>query len=141
MTVSVGPIDKDEVRRLIYSDGASTLSSNDIRALDHCLMMTSQMWVGSVDRVMLCAWGLIPPTLMSDQAYLWLYTTEKVQDYLFVFVRHSQRAVEAMLKEYPTIVGHASVDNERGIRWLKWLGAVFGDPQGKAIPFMIKAKL
>lgn len=112
----------------------------DQSTMDTCLKFTRHLWAGSVDDQIACIWGLIPPTLMSSQAYLWLYTTELVNDHIFVFVRYSQRAIEEMLKEYPTIVGHCEIDNARAIRWVKWLGGTFNEPVGRGLPFMILRK-
>ena len=41
------------------------------------------------------------------------------------------------LRQYPSVVGHAIIGSTKSIRWLKWLGAKFGAPQGTAIPFRI----
>ncbi len=86
-------------------------------------------------------WGLIPPTLMSNQAYLWLYTTDLVKEHQFLFVRYSQRMVEKLLEHYESIVGHVQVDAPRSRQWLKWLGAEFGNPKGSNIPFVIRKRL
>lgn len=106
--------------------------------LRECLHVSIAIYAGYVDGEVACIWGLVPPSLMSDRAYLWLLTTELVKDHQFVFVRASQRAMEKMLEEYSEIVGHTNVNNDRGIRWLKWLGAEFQEPKGLAIPFIIR---
>jgi hypothetical protein len=45
-----------------------------------------------------------------------------------------------MLQRYPTIVGNCIVGEYKSIRWLKWLGAKFGRPEGNKVPFVIRAK-
>ena len=97
-------------------------------------------WEGTVDGVVACMFGLVAPTVLSEQAYLWLITTELVDDHKFVFIRYSQRLVEMMLEEFPLIVGDVLVGQYRAYRWLKWLGATFGPSDGKKIPFQIRAK-
>jgi hypothetical protein len=77
---------------------------------------------------------------MSERAYLWLFTTEHLHNHVFMFIRHSQRAVQEMLTEFPTIVGHAALGSTRSIQWLRWLGAEFTEPVGQFLPFTIKAK-
>jgi hypothetical protein len=84
---------------------------------------SSDTWAGVVDKEVACVWGLIPPTILGDKAYLWLITTDLVDQHPFCFVRHSQMAVQELLKQYPIIYGHVIPGNERGMRWLKWLGA------------------
>ena len=84
-------------------------------------------------------WGIVLPTLISDRAYLWLYTTPALDDHQFVFVRQSQIWIKETLKEFPLIVGHAFAARTKSIRWLKWLGAKFLQPEGRLIPFEIRA--
>ena len=97
------------------------------------------VWIGYQDDQVLCAWGLCPPTFCADSAYLWLWTTQHMTEHVFTFVRHSQRAVAEMLQSYPTIHGHCVIGATKSIRWMRWLGAVFGPPQGKLLPFTIEA--
>jgi hypothetical protein len=97
-------------------------------------------WIGKDDDEILCYMGLIPPTLLSDRAYLWLRTTEAMSEHIFVFVRYSQRVLAEMLQDFPAIGGHCEVSATKSIRWLKWLGANFGVPEGQLVPFTIRAK-
>ncbi len=121
---------KELISRIAFdADGRKTM--------DFCLLMSASIWAGSIDGVLACIWGVIPPTLLSNQAYLWLYTTDAIKGHEFVLVRHSQLVIEGILEEYPSIVGHAIIGSDKSIRWLKWLGAKFGQPQGLAIPFRI----
>jgi hypothetical protein len=107
------------------------------RTMDFCLLMSTVIWAGFIDKRLACIWGVIPPTLMSSQAYLWLYTTDVIKGHEFILVRHSQLVIKEILEEYPSIVGHALMGADKSIRWLKWLGAEFGYPQGTGIPFRI----
>ncbi len=108
--------------------------------LRDCMYRSVEVRVGMLDGVIACAWGLIPPTILSDTAWLWLIATDIVAEHKFLFVRHSQRYIEEALKEYPNIIGNTEVVNHSARRWLRWLGAEFGEPEGKMIPFIIKAK-
>ncbi len=96
--------------------------------------------VGLVDEEIACVWGLIPPTLLSHRAWLWLLTTDIAAQHKFLLIRYSQRYIEQALKEFPEIVGDCLVANKPAQRWLKWLGAEFGEAEGGRIPFLIKAK-
>ena len=111
--------------------------SNDQKTMDFCMLMSSSIWAGFIDNVLACVWGVIPPTLLSHQAYLWLYTTDAIKGHEFLLVRHSQMVIQEILQQYPSIVGHAIIGSDKSIRWLKWLGAKFGEPQGTALPFRI----
>src|SRR5205823_6185883 len=99
-----------------------------VPVLAECIAMSIVRWTGTVDGEQACAWGLIAPTVLSERAYLWLITTNLVDEHKFIFVRHSQRFMEVMLDKYPVIVGHCVVGEERSMRWLKWLGATFRNP-------------
>lgn len=94
---------------------------------------------GKHEGEVMCIWGLMAPTLLSDP-YLWLLTTDVADQHQFMFIRQSQRYLEELLQEYPRIIGRVEVDNKRGQRWLKWLGATFGEAQGKTMPFVIRSK-
>lgn len=107
---------------------------------DRCLGQSTTIWVGMFDEELACAWGLIPPTLLSDTAYLWLYTSPALHGHEFLFVRHSQRALEEVQKVHPVIVGVTQIGADKTIRWLKWLGAEFGDHEGTKLPFTIRKK-
>lgn len=104
------------------------------------IALTSCSWIGIMDGEIACMWGIIPPTLLSNQCYLWLNTTEALRGNEFLFVRKSQRVIEDILGEYPEITGHVIRGQDQSIRWLGWLGADFGEPEELFIPFVIRAK-
>jgi hypothetical protein len=68
-----------------------------------------------------------------------MFETPHLREHVFLLVRHSQRMIAEILLAYPTIIGHCKVDQRKSIRWLRWLGAEFGLPQGHLLPFTIKA--
>lgn len=125
---------------MILDARKSAVHWHEQRSLDACLNQSTNVWVGTVDGELVCVWGLLPPTLLSDSAYLWLYTTKKLEECKFLFIRQSQIGVEAMLKQYPTIVGMVHKSNDKAKKWIKWLGASFAEPQEDMIPFTIRAK-
>ena len=117
-----------------------SLSKADARIMETCVALSSDVWTGMIDGEVVCVWGVAPPSLMSQRAYLWLYTTDKVKEHQFSFVRHSQIVLEDLLNVYDLITGHCVIGQDNSIRWLKWLGAQFGEPDGKLIPFQIRRK-
>ena len=140
MKVAIGKIDKPKIKALISPSIHGILTEQEEETMNKCIMLSETLWIGTVDGELACMWGVVPPTLMSSQAYLWLHTTPLVQEHQFAFVRHSQRAIEELLKEYELILGDCLVGADQSIRWLKWLGAQFLDPVGMKIPFFIKKK-
>lgn len=119
-------------RRSPMPDGASALSE--------FLNRSAFSWTGSVNGQVACVWGLIAPTMLSDRAYLWLLTTDLVEEHKFLFVRYSQRCVEEMLRLYPVIHGNVDTRHPGAVQWLRWLGAEFLEPVGLGVPFVIRAK-
>lgn len=108
--------------------------------LRECLYRSREVRFGLVDGDLACMWGLIPPTILSSTAWLWLVTTEIVAENKFLFIRHSQRWIEEALKIYPEIIGDCLLSNASAQRWLRWLGAEFHQPVGNRWPFTIRAK-
>lgn len=140
MNVSIQPMVASHLSDLISFATGGTLSGRQLEMVEWCQAMSGEVWTGRVDDDLICVWGLIPPTLISRQAYLWMHTTSAVADHKFLLVRHSQRVIERMLTRYDTIVGHCRIGSRDSIRWMRWLGAVFEEPQGEFIPFRIEAK-
>lgn len=140
MTALISPADVSVTRDLILAMNGGTLSPQDQESLDVCTAMASNLWVGYIAGRPVCAWGLVPPTLLSDVAYLWLYSTPEVEAHKFTFVRKSQLVVEEMLELYPVIYGVTKVGEDRSMRWLRWLGAVFSEPARGFYPFTIRKR-
>lgn len=105
------------------------------------IKISQHVFYGTADKELACIWGLVAPTILSDQAYLWLYCTPVIDNHKFLFIRHSQRWVEKTLKEYPKIVGYCDEGNVRAIRWIKWLGGIFAAPVNGKCAFEITRKL
>lgn len=139
MKTRIETVTKTNISQLISDSLGGKLTDEESRNIVRCADCTTTVWVGYIDDELVCIWGLVPPTLLSDMAYLWLHTTDRVKDHEFIFVRRSQRAIKEILTIYPSIVGQCEVGAKRTHRWLKWLGAEFGYPEGKHVPFIIKA--
>ena len=125
----------DVIRR---SPVANIPHANDI--LRAFILQSLELWVGKIDGKIACVFGLIPPTILSDTAYLWLLTTDAVDEHTFRFVRHSQRWMEEVLNRYSGVQGHVEQYNRKAIRWLKWLGAEIDPPVGGQHAFWIRKK-
>lgn len=121
------------------SSVANVEGAQDI--LHDCLYRSMEVRYGLVDGEAACMWGLIPPTILSDSAYLWLLTTELVAEHKFLFIRHSQRYIEEALKKYPLIIGDVVGNNRSTIRWLKFLGAEFTRGINGRMLFTIRKKV
>jgi hypothetical protein len=75
---------------------------------------------GDYNGNLLVVLGFIPPTILSDDAYLWMYSSPVVRQYPMVVGRWGYRVIEAAFHRYPRIVGHC---NRNSAHWLRRLGA------------------
>ena len=132
--VEIRRIETDEAARLTRD---MALDEAGTQTMDFCLLMSTSIWAGFIRGELACIWGVIPPSLMSDQAYAWLNTTEVLKGHEFIFVRHSQMVFDKLLEEYASVVGHVIIGADKAYRWLRWLGAEFGPPQGMVVPYRI----
>lgn len=129
--------EREATRQLILEMSGGVVDDTDLRALESCTSRASHLWIGYIRSRPVCAWGLVPPTFLSDRAYLWLYASPAVDEYKFIFVRNSQLQLEMMQRIYPTIFGVTRAEDARAIRWIKWLGGKYGAPQNGLRPFLI----
>jgi hypothetical protein len=125
----------------IFAMSKPALNAENEAKLNRCLLMSASLSAGFVDEDLVCIWGLIPPTLLSERAYIWLYTTPALEGNEFVFVRNSQRIIAKALEHFPSIHGHVHANNTQARKWIKWLGASFKEREGDLIPFVIRKKL
>lgn len=106
--------------------------------LNRWLKISQEVWIGMYDQKILCMYGLATPSMLSNKAYLWLLTTDALEEHKFLFIRHSQLVIENALKTYELIVGHVQVDNAPARKWLRWLGAKIEPPIGDYSTFRIR---
>lgn len=141
MTVRIDNLTPSEVTFLVGRMGYNELDLVQRQIFLRCLQASSEVWAGHIDSDLACVWGVCPPTLLSDRAYLWLWTSPAVKGNEFIFIRHSQRVVEALLEEFPILYGKVIATAEESKRWLKLLGAKFLEPEDNlSIPFQIRKK-
>ncbi len=122
---------------LIYQEYLEILPIDQHETMERSLRNSPDAWVAYHGDQVLAFAGVIPPTLLSDTAYFWLYTTRHFSDHVVKCTRVSRALVSDVLVRYPILVGHCTAKSSR---WLQWLGATLGEPQGPVIPFRIEAR-
>lgn len=136
--IEIKSVAKEELTQLISSEFLSTLTVEGQEILIRTVNNSTHFWIAEDDGKFIGFWGLIPPTLLSVQAYIWLYLLEDVT-HRVSFARKSISAFKALVREFPIVVGHCACTNPSAIRWLKWLGATFNEPKDGFVAFKLGA--
>lgn len=110
------------------------LSPRDQQIFDYCAV-SGEVWAGYVDGELEACWGVIPPSFMSDRAYLWLL--DLPMKHPLIVARHSREVIRALARRWD-LHGHCLERAEGSCRWLRWLGAEFDPPTKGFIPFTIR---
>ena len=137
MTTTIEAVTGKALSGLISATYGPILNLKESEIMDYCQKL-GEVYAGYVDGELVCVWGLIPPSFLSMEAYLWMWCSKEMVGHQFVFVRHSQRQIEKMLQRYERINGHCRVGS-KAVRWLRWLGAEFDTyPEDGKIGFVIR---
>lgn len=102
------------------------------------MQVSFSIHIGYIKDEVACIWGLIAPSMLADQAYMWLHTTDVVRHHTTTFIRGSRNMMDIALENFASIKGDCAINNGKAVPWLKWLGAEFGEPLSDRIPFVIR---
>jgi hypothetical protein len=131
--------DGPRLHGLIYAEYLSMLPMDHQETMARSMHNSPDIWVGYNGDKVFAIMGVIPPTLLSDKAYVWFWTTKHFDSSRFLCLRYSRRIVADALLRYPVLVGHCAAGATHSIRWMQWLGATLLPSQGPIIPFRIEA--
>lgn len=92
------------------------------RVLLNAAKLSDPLLEGTIGGELLCLVGFVPATVFSDTAYLWMYSTNAVNDHKVCVGRFGKRLIPEALKRYAEIFGYC---RPGAIHWLKSLGAEF----------------
>jgi hypothetical protein len=82
--------------------------------------------------------GFVPPSTLSDSAYVWVHTTSEANQHRLVVARLARRWMATFHSRYPTLFGHC-VGSPGSMAWLGSLGAQFATDGSGLIQFTIEA--
>lgn len=85
--------------------------------------LSRHILVGRIGQELLCVIGFIPVTFLSDEAYIWMHTTEAASNHKLIVGRHARQVIPRALEAYTKLIGHCLTGASR--RWLETLGAEF----------------
>lgn len=111
------------------------MSPREQQMFDYCAII-GQVWSGHVDGEMVACWGVIPPSFLSEEAYIWMWNMPLKHP--LIVARHSREVISTLLDLWPVLKGHCEAANPQSQRWLSWLGADFVANQGDLVRFEIR---
>lgn len=84
-------------------------------------------WVGLVDGVPVCLFGIYSPALLANYAHPWFYGSRLMAGHERAFLRRCRPVVKAMASMYGELRNWVDARNTPAIQWLKWLGFEVSD--------------
>lgn len=124
-------------KELISQAICETLNDNEMAIMENAMAKSTEVWRVMDGDLLLGIAGVAPDTLLSHDAYLWLYHWP-IERQSIAALRLSKAIVAKFLLHYGRLVGHCQSEKSR--RWLKWLGAEFREESDPVALFMIEAK-
>jgi len=115
---------EDDVKEVYYSNG---LSADN--ALPESIKNTLMGYTVLIDEKPEICFGINPPSLMGNDAIIWMLSSERIHDIDIRVVRHSRGIMDYFLSYYNKLINFVHVDNKSSIRWLKAIGAKFSEPE------------
>lgn len=73
--------------------------------------------------------GLVPDSLISERATVWLLTTNEIYSMWIRFLKISKPIIEGLQAKYPVLYNFVDSRNEQCLRWLRWCGAKVYPPE------------
>jgi len=107
-------------------------------ALIEASRLADPLFEARMDGVLLGFVGFVPPTALSDSAYVWVHTTDEANQHRLAVARLARRWMVVFHSRYPTLFGHCS-GLPSSMAWLGSLGAKFGPADHGLIQFTIEA--
>lgn len=104
-----------------YESMTADLSGREV--LLSAAKLASEIIVGMYGDEVLAFIGLVPPTLLSDQAYVWMLTTAEGEAHPILLARYGNGFIRTALAKYRVLFGHCF--SEKSARWLRHMGAEF----------------
>lgn len=77
------------------------------------------------DNEPIAMFGIVPDSILSYNATIWLLGTPKIISVQLAFAKYSKYFIHMMFDYYPVLSNYVDVMNRKTIRWLKWCGAKF----------------
>jgi hypothetical protein len=119
--IKIYQITLDQMRELFNHRDMPRLTYNEIKIIIQTAEMSRPLLAVFYDDELLGFYGLVPHTIFSDSANIWLYHTPKVSNHPIAFARRSRSVIKDMLELYPRILGFCATQS--AAFWVDWCGA------------------
>lgn len=96
---------------------------------------SEEVSAGRIDGQLICLWGMIPASLLSDKAYIWSYAFPAVTKYPKTFLKVAKIIITQYLKAYPTLICHCT----QKITFIKHIGGELVHDFGPYSTYIIRA--
>lgn len=98
-------------------------------ALTQSLKHQGEKWAAVVDGRPIGLFGIAQASPVSEVGVPWCLTTLEADEYPLAWARRSYLDVQRWKERYSLQLNYVDMENERSIKWLKWLGYTLGDPR------------
>lgn len=118
-------------RRMRRADRDEVMAASGVtpeQALRYSLDRSSVSWTALVDGRPEVMFGVADINILAGIGAVWLLGTDAVEIHFRVFLRQSIEWRRKLFERYSTLKNFVTDDNEVSKRWLKWMGATFGEP-------------
>ncbi len=83
---------------------------------------TKDAQVGLADGELVCMFGIVRASPLSETGYPWLLGTPLVKKHARAFLRRTKEYMLEARKEFWLLVNYGDARNTEALRWLGWLG-------------------
>lgn len=86
------------------------------------IYQSDESWTVSDERGVICIFGVLRVSLLSDKARPWLISSKLVSSCKRDFLRGAKIVIERWLDEYTVLENHIPAGLHRLLRWVEWAG-------------------
>lgn len=88
---------------------------------------SEECYVGLVDDVPVCIFGVVRASLLSRKGIPWMLGTPDLETHAMTLLRVSRRVMKAWKTRFDRLENHVDARNTKSIQWLRWLGFTIHD--------------
>lgn len=107
--------DVDEIKSYDEDVDATEAFIRNFENSTHC-------WVGTIDGVPACAFGVYEPNYFSSTACPWFRGSTKLRGHSVGVLRKSKEVLSWLSAHYSLLTNVVDASNTKAIQWLEWLG-------------------